>query len=82
MTAMVDFIYWGETSFFQGKLETRLTYNCAHHRSRKETLTIEYFRFIFKKNWVKICLGEKFLGENFLGEICLGENFWGEIFFG
>ena len=42
--------------------ETRLSYNCAHLRWTKETLTIEYFRIISKKK-----LGEKFLGENFFG---------------
>ena len=52
--------------------KTRLSYNCAHLRWTKETLTIEYFRIILKKIWVKI-----FLGENFWGE-----NFWGENFFG
>ena len=29
--------------------QTRLTYNCAHLRSTKETLTIEYFRIILEK---------------------------------
>ena len=72
-------------------VKTRLTYNCAHHRSTKETLTIEYFRIILEKNRVKIFWGEnflgenlfwvKFLGENFLGETFFGENFWGENFF-
>ena len=39
----------------------KLTYNCAHLRSTKETLTIEYFRIIFeKKNQVKIFWGEHF----------------------
>ena len=60
---------------------TRLTYNCAHLRSTKETLTIEYFRIILEKNrvkifWVKIFWGENFWGENFLGEnLFLGEKF-------
>ena len=31
------------------KVKTRLTYNCAHLRSTKETLTIEYFRIILEK---------------------------------
>ena len=35
-------------------MKTRLTYNCAHLRSTKESLTIEYLRIIFfvreKKN--------------------------------
>ena len=46
----------------QNILITRLTYNCAHLRSTKETLTIEYFRIILKKIWVKIFLGENFWG--------------------
>ena len=28
------------------RIQTRLTYNCAHLRSTKETLTIEHFRII------------------------------------
>ena len=48
--------------------KTRLSYNCAHLRWTKETLTIEYFRIILKKIWVTIFLGENFWGENFLGE--------------
>ena len=68
-------------------VKTRLTYNCAHLRSTKESLTIEYFekKLIF---WVKIfcvrnCLGEIFLDEIFLGEIFFGlkiflmQNFFG-----
>ena len=49
----------------------RLTYNCAHLRSTKDSLTIEYVRIIKKIEvkilWVKFFLGENFLGENFLG---------------
>ena len=37
--------------------QTRLSYNCAHLRWTKETLTIEYFRIVLKKD----------LGENFFG---------------
>ena len=51
---------------------TRLTYNCAHLRSTKETLTIEYLKIILKNIWVKI----------FRVKIFLGKNFWGENFFG
>ena len=48
---------------------TRLTYNCAHLRSTKESLTIF---------WVKIIRVKFFLSENFLGEHLL----WGvNIFF-
>ena len=57
---------------------TRLSYNCAHLRWTKETLTIEYFRIILKKIWVKIFLGENFWGENFWVENFLGENIFGE----
>ena len=52
---------------------TRLTYNCAHLRSTKETLTIEYFRIILEKKiwvkffWVKFFWLKIFWGENFLG---------------
>ena len=54
--------------FREGLKRTRLTYNCAHLRSTKETLTIEYFRIILEKKvrvkifwvkifWAKICFG-------------------------
>ena len=58
-------------------VKTRLTYNCAHHRSTKETLTIEYFRIILKKIWVKIFLGEIF-GVKIFGV----KIFWAKICFG
>ena len=58
-------------------LSTRLTYNCAHLRSTKETLTIEYLRTILEKK-----MGENFTGENFWGENCLGENSFCVKFFG
>ena len=32
-------------------IQTRLSYNCAHLRWTKETLTIEYFRIVFKKRF-------------------------------
>ena len=79
-------------------MKTRLTYNCAHLRSTKEGLTIEYLRWkLYWIFWVKIFrvktflvkffLGENFwgqnsLGENFLCENLLGENFFGRKFFG
>ena len=48
----------------QNTPRTRLTYNCAHLRSTKDSLTIEYVRIIKKIGvkilWVKIFLGEKF----------------------
>ena len=47
-------------------MKTRLSYNCAHLRWTKKTLTIEYFKIVLKKD-----LGENFLGENFF----LVENF-------
>ena len=34
--------------------KTRLSYNCAHLRSTKDSLTIEYVRIIKKKIGVKI----------------------------
>ena len=43
-------------------VQTRLSYNCAHLRWTKKTLTIEYFRIVLKKD-----LCENFLGENFFG---------------
>ena len=61
----------------ESNVRTRLSYNCAHLRWKKETLTIEYFRIILKKIWVKI-----FLVENFFGWKFLGWKFWGENFFG
>ena len=61
-------------------VKTRLTYNCAHHRSTKETLTIEYFRIILEKNRVKIFWVKFFWGENF-GVKFFGRKFvLGEIF--
>ena len=84
--------------FTQIQIKTRLTYNCAHLRSTKESLTIEYLRWkLYWIFWVKIFrvktflvkffLGENFwgqnsLGENFLCENLLGENFFGRKFFG
>ena len=67
--------------------KTRLTYNYAHLRSTKESLTIlvKFFwvEIFLSENFcvnffgVKIFLGENFLGENFLGENFLDENsFW------
>ena len=57
----------------ESNVRTRLSYNCAHLRWTKETLTIEYFRIILKKIWVKIFLVEHFWGENFFGlKIFLG----------
>ena len=44
------------------KGETRLTYNCAHLRSTKESLTIEYLRIIF------FCGGEKECERRIFGE--------------
>ena len=49
---------------------TRLTYNCAHFRSTKESLTILVKFF-----------GENFFEWKFFGWIFLGENLFGEIFF-
>ena len=56
---------------------TRLTYNCAHLRSTRETLTVQYFRIILEKK-----LGENFWGGNFFGENSLGGNFLVEKFLG
>ena len=50
---------------------TILTYNCAHLKSTKESLTI-----LVKIFGVKI-----FLSENFLGEFFLGNSFFGWKFF-
>ena len=56
---------------------TRLTYNCAHLRSTKESLTDSVKNlFVRRKICVKIFLGENMLGEHFLSE----HFFWGEIF--
>ena len=62
---------------------TRLTYNCAHLRSTKESLTDSV-----KKNFcAKICLCENFFGWKFVGwtffewTFFLGEHFLGENFF-
>ena len=48
---------------------TRLTYNCAHLRSTKESLADSVKNlFVRKKICVKIFLGENLLGEHFLSE--------------
>ena len=61
---------------------TRLTYNCAHLRSTKESLTDSVKIFCLRKFFcVKIFLGENLLGEHFLSEhFFLGEIFWVNIF--
>ena len=61
---------------------TRLTYNCAHLRSTKESLT-DSVKKICVQNFfcVKIFLGENLLGEHFLSEhFFLGEIFWVKFF--
>ena len=51
------------------KVPTRLTYNCAHLRSTKESLTDSEKKFFVRKFFcVKIFLGENLLGEHFLSE--------------
>ena len=62
--------------------KTRLTYNCAHLRSTKESLTDSVKNlFVRKKFCVKTFLGENLLGEHFLSEhFFLGEIFWVKIF--
>ena len=57
---------------------TRLTYNCAHLRSTKESLTDSVKKFFVRKFFcVKIFLGENLLGEHFLSEhFFLGEHFF------
>ena len=44
----------GRSLFLENLKRTRLTYNCAHLKSTKESLTIEYLRIVFfvvkKKN--------------------------------
>ena len=53
--------------------QTRLTYNCAHLGSTKESLTDSVKKkFVRKFFCVKICWVKIFLGKNFLGENC----FW------
>ena len=65
--------FWDE-----GVVNTRLTYNCAHLRSTKESLTDSVKNLFVRKNFcVKIFLGENLLGEHFLSE----HFFWGENFF-
>ena len=64
-------------------IRTRLTYNCAHLRSTKKSLTTEYFEkkiiFWVKSFWAKIFCEKIFCVKNCLGEYCLGEIFLGEI---
>ena len=65
---------------------TRLTYNCAHLRSTKESLTIEFLRIIFfvveKKNVEgKYLKKERYFlwrrQKKFWVKIFLGDNFFG-----
>ena len=58
--------------------ETRLTYNCAHLRSTKESLTDSVKNLFVRKN---LCV-KIFLGENLLGEHFLSEHFFWVKFFG
>ena len=58
--------------------KTRLTYNCAHLRSTKESLTDSVKNlFLRKKFCVKIFLGENLLGEHFLSEHFFWVKFFG-----
>ena len=62
--------------------KTRLTYNCAHLRSTKESL-IDSVKKIFVRKFVcvKIFFGENLLGEHFLSEhFFFDEIFWVKIF--
>ena len=81
----------------ESNVRTRLSYNCAHLRWTKETLTIEYFRIILEKKfgwkffgvkifgvkifWAKICFGWNFWVKIFWVKTFFCENFWGETFF-
>ena len=57
---------------------TRLTYNCAHLRSTKESLTDSVKNLFVRKNFcVKIFLGENLLGEHFLSEHFFWVKFFG-----
>ena len=57
-------------------ITTRLTYNRAHLRSTKESLTDSVKNLFVRKHF---CV-KFFLGEIFVGDIFLGENFWMKIF--
>ena len=75
-----------KTTYLLKHHKTRLTYNCAHLRSTKESLTIWVKIFWLKIFWVKIFLSEFFLGEIFfewtffLVNIFLVKIFWVNIF--
>ena len=61
---------------FVKEYKTRLTYNCAHLRSTKESDSVKKI-FVRKSFCVKIFLGENLLGEHFLSEhFFLGEHFF------
>ena len=91
---MVVLVTWGQSNAFSWQWEkkeqfchrepweTRLTYNCAHLRSTKESLTYSVKNLFVRKNFcVKIFLGENLLGEHFLSEhFFLSEIFWMNIF--
>ena len=83
------------TEKYKYKYKTRLRYNCAHLRSKKESLAIWVKNFVWVKIFwvknfvlVKIFWVKNFLKENFLGEIYFGwkiflvKNFFGDIFLG
>ena len=58
-------------------IRTRLTYNCAHLRSTKESLTDSVKNLFVRKK----ILCENFLGQNLLGEhFFFCEIFWVKIF--
>ena len=60
------------------KEKTRLTYNCAHLRSTKESLTDSVKKIFVRKLFcVKIFLGENLLGEHFLSEHFFWVKFFG-----
>ena len=68
-----------EPSFYSTtEKKTRLTYNCAHLRSTKESLRDSVKNFFLQKFFcVMIFLGENLLGEHFLSEhFFLGEHFF------
>ena len=66
------------TNLEGSKCLTILTYNCAHLRSTKESLTDSVKNlFVRKKFCVKIFLGENLLGEHFLSEHFFWVKFFG-----
>ena len=77
MPKSIHFFVWRTSSIDWKYCWTRLTYNCAHLRSTKESLTDSVKKKIFRKFvWVKICWVNIFLVNIFFGVKFFGWTFF------